>query len=511
MKKHKLTFKTVYLTGLGLLVLLTAAAVFYVYRLLGQYEASQPERQVRQAVEALAAQAADGTLPEAYGLSRPEPGPYEAGRDVLEEYLELYADQDALTIARSAGSVQGDTVEYQVSRGGAVLARVGLRAEGEPVTKLAVLTMRPWAVDYVRPVLEAQDYTLTVPAAFDVRLNGTALEGEAGANGESTYAVSGLYLPPDFSVTDSTGTEAAYTVHNGKVLVEYVNYTLTLPDALTVRVDGGLWPGEDQGEDRVRYEIALLNQPAVTIADCYGNEVSYEGGSELPLTSCTVTAAADVVVEVDGAPVPGEAVTELENPDYQHFAGYVSDLPRLRRCSVAVLREDAVITVTDGRGETVTLTGDGSAYDFTEPAGADAVPAEVSAEIDVLRTAQNWSLFMSNDLAFSRVADTLIPGSYQYEVAQKYATGTDITFTSRHTLDDPAFTENSVSNFVWITEDCFSVDIRFVKHMRLWYGAAVDDPMNDRFYFVRYDATDDGVDNPVWKLASMKEILDDGS
>ena len=87
---------------------------------------------------------------------------------------------------------------------------------------------------------------------------------------------------------------------------------------------------------------------------------------------------------------------------------------------------------------------------------------------------------MTNDLAFSRIRGYLIPGSYQYEVAQKYATGVDITFTSRHTLDDPAFTGNTVTNFVWITEDCFSVDISFVKHMRLWYGTPVDDAMNDR-------------------------------
>ena len=35
----------------------------------------------------------------------------------------------------------------------------------------------------------------------------------------------------------------------------------------------------------------------------------------------------------------------------------------------------------------------------------------------------------------------------------------------------------------------------------------VDDPMNDRFYFVRYDDTDNGLDDPAWKLASMKEIV----
>ena len=43
------------------------------------------------------------------------------------------------------------------------------------------------------------------------------------------------------------------------------------------------------------------------------------------------------------------------------------------------------------------------------------------------------------------------------------------------------------------------MDIHFVKHMLLSSGLKVDDAMNDRFYFVRY--------NDQWKLASMKEII----
>ena len=68
--------------------------------------------------------------------------------------------------------------------------------------------------------------------------------------------------------------------------------------------------------------------------------------------------------------------------------------------------------------------------------------------------------------------------------------------------------DNTVKNFVWITDDCFSVDISFVKHMYLYGTTLVEDPMNDRFYFVKYDTTNDGVDNPTWKLAGMKEIVD---
>ena len=509
MNKPRLTFKRGYLIYLAVLAVLVAAALAYVHALLRQYEASQPEQQVWKAVEELSAQAADGTFFSKYELPQTTPGTFEEGRDVQQEYLSLYGDKENLSVVRAGGVVQGDTLEYQVEYRGVVLARVGLRAEGPPVTKLAVFSMRDWAVDWVRPELEPRDYTLTVPTSFSVALNGTPLTGTPEDNGESTYTVSGLYLPPEFSIEDETGAQARYTIRDGKVLAEYFHYTLTLPTSLTVQVNGGDWPGQTQGEDRVRYEIVMLDKPVVTISDCYGNELSYEGGDKLPLTSYTITADDRYTVQVDGAPVPEEAVTRSANPDYQHFADYVENLPQVCVYSVAVLREGAQVAVTDGEGNPVALEEGKTTYDFTVPSGGpDEVPAEVSEQVDVLKVAQDWSLFMTNDLAFSRIKGYLISSSYQYEVALKYANGEDITFTSRHTLADPAFTDSAMTNFNWITEDCFSVDIRFVKHMRLWYGALVDDPMNDRFYFVRYDDTADGVDNPTWKLVSMKEILD---
>lgn len=512
MKKSKITFKHVYLIYLAALAVLVLAALTYVFLLLRQYEAAQPERQVWQAVEQLSAQAADGTFLSSYDLPQAQPGPYEEGRDLQQEYLALFKDREAITLKQGESSLLGDAREYLVERGGVVLARVGLRAQGEPVTRLAVFTTQDWAVDYIRPELQAHDYTLTLPAAFSVSLNGTPLTAQPDEKGECTYAVSGLYLPPEFSITDQAGTQARYTIRNGKVLAEYFNYSLTLPSSLTVQVNGQSWPGQEQGTDRVRYDIALLEQPAVTISDCYGNQVSYEGGDQLPLTSCTITADERYTVQVDGAPVPQQAVTRSDNPDYQHFADYVEDLPQLCVYSVAVLREGAQVTVTDPQGSPVALEEGRSSYDLTSRTGGLAeVPGEVSGAVDVLKVAQDWSLFMTNDLAFSKIKGYLIPSSYQYEVARKYASGEDITFTSRHTLMDPAFTGSKVTNFQWITDRCFSVDISFVKHMRLWYGTPVDDPMNDRFYFVRYDDTANGADGPAWKLVSMKEILDDGS
>ena len=507
MTRGKTTFKRIYLIYLGVLAALMAGAVTYVYVLLRQYEAAQPQRRAMEAAEELADLAAGGTFLETYPLPQADPGPYEEGRDIRAEYLALYAGE--LTVTRSAGSAQGETLEYQVERDGVVLARVGLRAEGEPVTRLAVFTLQDWAVDYIRPELEARDYTLTVPDSFSVSLNGTPLSAPA-EGGESTYAVSGLYLPPDFAITDGTGQPVSYTIRGGKVLAEYYRYSLTLPAALTVTVNGQVMAGQARGDNQRGYEILTLDKPEVRVSDGYGNEVAYEGEDRLPLTSCTITAPESYTVTVDGAAVPDGAVERMPNPDYQHFADYVEGLPQLCRYAVAVLREGAELSVTDGQGNPVALEAGRSSYDLSAPAGGlDEVPQAVSSQIDVLQVAQSWSLFMSNDLAFSRIDDYLISSSYQYEVALKYATGEDITFTSSHTLENPAFTDTMVSNFTWITDDCFSVDIRFVKHMRLRTGAAVDDPMNDRFYFVRYDDTADGADNPAWKLASMKEILHD--
>jgi hypothetical protein len=118
---------------------------------------------------------------------------------------------------------------------------------------------------------------------------------------------------------------------------------------------------------------------------------------------------------------------------------------------------------------------------------------------------------MSNDKKFAELQSYLIADSNQYTIAHEYAIGVDITFVSKHTLANPAFTENSVTNFKWIAENCFSADVHFVKHMILRTGAKVDDTTNNRIYFVKYDDTEDGIHNPTWKIVSMREILENGN
>jgi hypothetical protein len=73
---------------------------------------------------------------------------------------------------------------------------------------------------------------------------------------------------------------------------------------------------------------------------------------------------------------------------------------------------------------------------------------------------------------------------------------------------NPPFTNETVRNFTWLTDNCFSVDISFDKHMLLSSGMQVTDSMNSRFHFVKYDSTNDWVDNPTWKLVNIKEIVE---
>ena len=514
MKQSKRSFRLFYIIYIVILAGLVTAALLYVRSLLKQYEASQPELLAHAAAAQLADSASAGDFWARYGLSDVTPGPFERNRDVQGEYLALYAD--SLEVSQSASSE--DTLVYAVKRDGLLLAEIKLKAAGPTVTKLAVLNIREWTVDSVTPIFAPRDYTLTLPNSFHVQVNGIALTKldltadsqyairvDGTPNGErlTDYTLTGLYLTPEFVITDPNGTVADYTLKNGRVMVDFVDYSLTLPAELSVQVDGRTVSGAATGDGLVQYDISLLNHPRVCIADDYGNTVEYGGESHLPLTRVSLTADSQYAVRVEGAPVPDHRITTKANPEYAGFAEFVPDLPGISDYRITVLRDNAAVTVTDEFGNEI-IPHNGQAL---RTHALDQVPDEVSEQVDVLRIAQMWSMFLTDDLPFEELEPHLIAGSYQHNVAVKYATGVDIKYTSKHTLFDPAFTENSVTNFTWITENCFSVDISFVKHMRLYYGARVDDPMNDRFYFVRFDDTDNGVDDPAWKLASMKEIV----
>lgn len=510
MKKKKLTFKTVYMCYLIVLVVAVAAALIYVSALLRRYEEWRPETRVQEVVEQLAADALASDFWKTNSLPAVEAGEYETDLDVQGKYLELYQNGEA-TFVQKGGNYPEDELHYFIVNQGVNLAEVTLKAVGPTVTKLAILNMREWEIASVKPMVEVSEYTISLPDDFALSVNGVALAKEEGVeekDNKITYTVNGVYLEPEFSITNHEGKTVDYTVKNKKVVAEFYDYSLTLPTMLKVEVNGEQAQGQPVGNNRVNYIVRSLEKPDVIVSDYYGNTVTYEGGNHFPLTYMTVTADSKYTVNISGEPVAAEAVTISSNAEYDQLADYVENLPQNTVYDIAILKDDVQVSVVDEQGNATVLDNAKTIHDFTATANAlETVPDSVSDEVDVLDIAQKWSLFMSDDLAFSKVKQHLIADSYQYKVAVQYATGVDITFTSSHTLCNPTFTDEAVTNFVWITDDCFSVDISFVKHMLVRGTTQVDDAMNDRFYFVKYDDTDDNKDNPEWKIASMKEIV----
>lgn len=502
-RRHRSKFRYTYFTICGALLILAIAAILYVRCLLIDYEAAQPEACARAALAEYSSAAEKGALWDSIDLpDEPTLGKFEADKDIKAEYSAFFAS-DSIDIVQKAEAHDEDEMIYSVRSDGFVFAEIRLRAVGESVTKLAVFTSREWKFDSLELIVEKKDYTLSLPKSLNVSLNGIAL-GEADAvkasDGGLEYTIKGLYLPPSVDITDVDGNTAEYTIKGTRIVPVIFNYSLTLPTSLTVTVNGAVDSGELLDDGLIRHDIRLLVKPEVVISDLFGNSTSYEGGDELPLTYIVIKSNGELDAKVNGASIPAEAVSVTDNPDFATFSEFDPTLPGLYVYDIAILKDDALITACDEAGVNVDIDPSLHYLDLTKVNGTSEIPAEISSEIDVLAVAEAWSLFMSNDKPFYEISRYLIPSSYQYTVGTKYANGIDITFTSIHTLDNPPFTDETVGNYVQITENCFSVDISFEKHMTLSDGNRITDSMNDRFYFVRYENS--------WKLVCMMEIVD---
>ena len=497
----------------AVLVALGTAAVLHVRGILQEYEESQPQYHVALKLDEMLQHVEAGDFYEKYLLPDITPGKFENRNEIKADYLNLF-QADQLTIKPKNGSTAEDESIYYIKNGDISLAEVQLKATAPAQTKLGILSFRPWKVERVKLLLESKDYEMVLPKAFGASVNGIKLDETLGKEipkdeNEVLYTLRGLYLPPELEIEDWNGKQVAYEIKDEKIHADYYSYNLELPKGIRVKVNGVPMEGAGLDEPLLRYDVLELTKPNVELRDEYGNVVDYEGG-KLPLTTAVLRVDSAYEVSVSGQEIPEEYVQYVAYPEYAPMMEYVEELPQIAQYLVAVLEEDAPIKVTDREGQPIPIEDGKSEYEMLwEPEVLDEVPEEVAEEIDVLEVAQNWSLFMSADLKFADMSKHLIKGSYQYNVAKRYAGGVDITFISGHVLDNPAFTEEEVGNFAWITEDCFVVDVSFVKHMRLNRGKKIQDVMNDRFYFVRIDDTKDGKDNATWKLVSMKENVAD--
>ena len=508
-KKSVFSFRYIYLLFLSLMMVLAVAAIIYVRAALGEYRDSLPERIVEAQIESLRKDAADGTLWDKFPPPEGGTGKFEENIDVRSYFTGLLLG-DAVSYALKAGSDTDTEKTYNILCGDDVVAEVTLQIQGEEKTKLFILNIADWALKDVRLSIEKHNYTIDVPYDFNVTVNGIELgvDDRASVNGTfSGYEIRGLFFAPSISITDQGGQQAEYHISGSNVKVVLFDYSLTLPRTLRVTVNGVVHTGDVLSDGTVRHDIRLLNQPDVKISDYFGNTVTYEGGNYLDLTYYSVSAPGNYSITVDGSSVPDEVRAEIENASLDTIRQYDPSVPEYYNYCIAVLKKDAAVEIKDLFGETVAYDKETTVLDLTEAGGLSGVPNDIAAEIDVLAVAKRWSLFMTTDLegasyGFYNMSSDLIEGSPLHESARRWVTSIDITFTSIHTLGDPPFSQESVSNFTRLSENSFYVDVILVKDMYV-RGALVPDTMNNRLYFVKYDDTQDGIDNPAWKLADM--------
>ncbi len=498
-QKNKI-FKWSYSAFLGVMIVLVIASAIGMRGLLKEYEFSQPEYRVMEAIEQLSSDAAsaDGFWSK-YSLPEIEISEFEKNDDIKSKYISLF-DKDKLEYAVSKDSYGEDEMRYIITNGKIDIAEVTLKADGPVKNKLIVFSLRDWRIENIKPIFGKNEYTVQLPDYFTLFANGITIPAKNGVetdSGKLKYSISGVYFEPKFEIVDTSGNKVSYIVKNNKIIPEYYDYTLAIPHVLTVTVNGEINEGVKRDDGLMLHKLVFLKKPEVVISDLFGNEIKYEGKS-LPLTYTKIIAPESFEVTCEGIKIPDKATVKTPNPEFELITELVDGVPMRCEYTVAVLKSKPQIKVLNAHGSEVDLKANEKVYDLMKPETLDSVPNEVSAAVDVLSVAQNWSLFMSNDFKFSEISQFILPNSNQYKFAKEYSTSVDKTFFSDHTLKDPPFTECGVENFIWITEDCFSVDIKFVKHMRLNTGKSVDDAMNDSFYFVKQDGK--------WLIAAMKEV-----
>ena len=215
-----------------------------------------------------------------------------------------------------------------------------------------------------------------------------------------------------------------------------------------------------------------------------------------------ITAPDSCVVSLDGKVVEPTSTESLKN--FADAAKYIS-IPSENYYLLDHFTHDPKISITK----------DGKAVEFEKSANIEIDSAvekfetleEAGCDFKILEFAEKWSRLMTKDLSgnrygFYNIAAYLIKDSTQYNKAWKWVTSIDITFTSTHTLRNPAFTEQKATNVVKYSPDAVSVDVHLVKHMKIKGSTGnYDDVMDSTVYLIKY--------NDEWKVVNMRSIADD--
>ena len=510
MKKDK--FWIGYMAFVVVLLMLCVLAVGYVKNVLLDYEAAQPEKVAEQQIELIKEAASRDALSEIITFYEVEQAVYDIDISDFREYKDKIKNAGELTYKMKTGYSETEQ-RFNILADGEVVAVLTLESVKEEV-KLAILTVNEWTVKSVTPVmtLANYDYTVEVPKGFKVFINGTELAGaqEAQNSGWEFYDVENLYSEPEIKIYDANGTEAHYDIVDNHVTPIVHNYVLRLPKGYQVSDNGVMLEGTLEGEEVV-YSVMTISEE-LTLTDAFGNSALYKGGDNIYTYDYTVTLPDNFKISVNGKDALNYITGTQDNSTYRYCEEYAT-MPKLVTYEFTKAISEPVVEISDNLGQKVECIFENYTFVQTAQAGLDTIPEDVAAKVDVLEIAKMWSKLMTDDLkgtnhGFGTMKQHLITGSYLYNVAYQYVTNVDITFVATHVLENPPFSGERITNYVSYGENIFSCDIYFLKHMDLYTrDLKTTDEMNSTFYFMYYDETNDGKDNPHWVILDIQEIL----
>lgn len=225
--------------------------------------------------------------------------------------------------------------------------------------------------------------------------------------------------------------------------------------------------------------------------------------------TCDIEIPSNLKAYVNGIEVTEKQKKEGEQDEgLKALSDYV-DIPYLIKYEITGLLTEPEIKIQDENGNNVDYEKEKNLYKVSlkneKIKDKDEAMKKIKGNVNIERIAKDWSLYLTNDLSgtlhgFYNISKYLIKDSTIYKDARKWATGVDITFVSKHTLDNPTFTNLKIDNFTIYDENAFSCEVYLQKHLTLssMRSKKINDVFNERMYFVYYEGE--------WKLVNMMSI-----
>ena len=230
--------------------------------------------------------------------------------------------------------------------------------------------------------------------------------------------------------------------------------------------------------------------------------VGYEAEPDIEFFRYEIKAPSVFDVTLNGRalsdPVSSEAFT-----GFADGADHVT-VPTINTYVVDHLTKEAVITVSDGGTQLpVTVSEQMDLTELYEETHTFASTEEAGIDFDAIGFAKQWSMFLRDDLGgnlhgYYQLEPYFIAGTSMEQKAKQWGSSIDITFTSKHTLNNPPFTEEKVTRVVKFDENTAAVDVYLEMHMTLTKtGENRTDVFDSTIYLVR---AADG----TWKVVNIR-------